>query len=76
MTLAELAERLGCELRGDGTIVIDAIRGLEEAGPGDLTFLANPRYAAQLAATRASAAIVASGADDLPIATFVNKRLM
>lgn len=69
MTLAELAERLGCELRGDGTIVIDAIRGLEEAGPGDLTFLANPRYAAQLAATRASAAIVASGADDLAIAT-------
>src|SRR5436853_2070093 len=69
MTLAELAERLGCELRGDGTIEIRAIRGLEEAGPGDLTFLANPRYAAQLAATRASAAIVARGSADLAIAT-------
>jgi UDP-3-O-[3-hydroxymyristoyl] glucosamine N-acyltransferase len=69
MTLAELAERLGCALRGDGAIEIRAIRGLEEAGPGDLTFLANPRYAPQLAATRASAAIVAVGADELPIAT-------
>jgi len=69
MTLAEIAERLGCELRGDGTVEIRAIRGLEEAGPGDLTFLANPKYAAQLAATRASAAIVATGAAELPIAT-------
>jgi UDP-3-O-[3-hydroxymyristoyl] glucosamine N-acyltransferase len=69
MTLAELAERLGCELRGDGTIEIRAVRGLEEAGPGDLTFLSNPRYAAQLDATRASAAIVARDGADLAIAT-------
>jgi len=47
MTLEELATRLGCELRGDGTMQIQAIRGLEEAGPGDLTFLANPKYAAE-----------------------------
>jgi UDP-3-O-[3-hydroxymyristoyl] glucosamine N-acyltransferase len=38
-------------------------------GPGDLTFLANPKYAPQLAATRASAAIVAKDAAELPIAT-------
>ena len=69
MMLGELAERLGCELRGEATIAIAAIRGLEEAGPGDLTFLANPRYAAQLAATRASAAIVATGSAELSIAT-------
>ncbi|MEB2285533.1 MAG: hypothetical protein B6D46_02525 [Polyangiaceae bacterium UTPRO1] len=69
MKLAEIAERLGCELRGDGAIEILAIRGLEEAGPGDLTFLANAKYAAQLAATRASAVIVASAAAPLPMAT-------
>ncbi len=69
MTLAEIAERLGCELRGDGSIVVNAIRGLEEAGPGDLTFLANPKYAAQLAATRASAAIVAASQPEIAIAT-------
>jgi len=72
MTLAELAAELGCELRGDGTIPIRAIRGLEEAGPGDLTFLANPKYAPQLAATRASAVIVATDAAELPIATLRN----
>ena len=32
--------------------------GLDEAGPGDLTFLANPRYLSKLPHTRASAAIV------------------
>ena len=69
MTLAELAERLGCELRGEGAIEIRAVRGLEEAGPGDLTFLSNPRYAAQLNATRASAAIVARDGAELAIAT-------
>jgi len=69
MTLAEIAARLGCELRGDGAIAINAIRGLEEAGPGDLAFLANPKYAAQLATTRASAVIVAKEHADLPIAT-------
>ena len=69
MLLADIAARLGCEVRGDGSIDIRAIRGLEEAGPGDLTFLANPKYAAQLAATRASAAIVATSAADLSIAT-------
>jgi len=69
MKLAELAERLGCELRGDGTIEIRAVRSLEEAGEGDLAFLANPRYAAQAAATKASAVIVAADAGDLPCAT-------
>jgi UDP-3-O-[3-hydroxymyristoyl] glucosamine N-acyltransferase len=69
MKLAELAERLRCELRGDGTIEIRAVRSLEEAGDGDLAFLANPRYAAQAAATKASAVIVAADAGDLPCAT-------
>ena len=69
MKLGELAERLGCELRGDPALEIAAIRGIEEAGPGDLTFLANPKYAAQLASTRASAAIVAKSSAELPIAT-------
>jgi len=57
--LSELAERLGCDLRGDGGLEISRVRGLEEAGPGDLAFLANPKYAPQLATTRASAVIVA-----------------
>jgi UDP-3-O-[3-hydroxymyristoyl] glucosamine N-acyltransferase len=59
--LRELAGRLGCELLGDGETDVAGVAGLEQAGPGDLTFLANPRYAQKLATTRASAVIVARG---------------
>jgi UDP-3-O-[3-hydroxymyristoyl] glucosamine N-acyltransferase len=69
MKLGELAERIGCELQGDAAIEITAIRGLEDAGSGDLTFFANARYAAQLTSTQASAVIVATGMAALPIAT-------
>jgi len=61
--LRELAARLGCELLGDGDVEIRGVAGLEQAGPGDLTFLANPKYAAHLATTRASAIVVAPGHD-------------
>ena len=61
MKLSELAERLGCELRGDGDAEVGGVAGIEEAGPGDLTFLANPRYAARLASSRAGAVILAPG---------------
>jgi UDP-3-O-[3-hydroxymyristoyl] glucosamine N-acyltransferase len=53
-----LAERCGAELSGDGSIVIDAVATIDDAGPGAIVFLANPRYRARLAGTRASAAIV------------------
>ena len=69
MTLEQLAATLGCELHGDGTIEITAIRALEDAGPGHLTFLANPRYMTKLAATRASAVIVATAVPEVPLAT-------
>jgi len=59
--LRELAARLGCELRGDGRIEVRGVAGIEDAGPGDLTFLANPRYAALLAKTRASAVVISPG---------------
>jgi UDP-3-O-[3-hydroxymyristoyl] glucosamine N-acyltransferase len=59
--LRELAERLGCELRGDGDVEVGGVAGIEQAGPGDVTFLANPRYAPRLADTRAAAVILAPG---------------
>ncbi|HUG52614.1 MAG TPA: UDP-3-O-(3-hydroxymyristoyl)glucosamine N-acyltransferase [Vicinamibacteria bacterium] len=59
MILRELADRLGCVLRGDGEVEVHRVRGLEDSGPGDLTFVANPRYVPRLAGTRASAVIVA-----------------
>jgi UDP-3-O-[3-hydroxymyristoyl] glucosamine N-acyltransferase len=68
LTLRELAERLGCRLEGDGAIEIGRIAALEAAGPGDLSFLSNPKYASKLATTRASAAIVSEDAAPAPCA--------
>jgi UDP-3-O-[3-hydroxymyristoyl] glucosamine N-acyltransferase len=56
--LEELADRIGCTLRGDGGVDVLRVAGIEDAGPEELTFLANPRYARLLATTRAAAVIV------------------
>jgi UDP-3-O-[3-hydroxymyristoyl] glucosamine N-acyltransferase len=66
VTLGELAERLECRLEGDGEIEIRAVAGLEAAGPGDVTFYSNPRYAKALAVTRASAVILDDRAPAAP----------
>ena len=58
MTLGELARRLDCPVEGDAAIEIRRVAKIEEAGPGDLTFLANPKYASKLADTKASAVIM------------------
>lgn len=59
--LDELAARLGCRLEGDGGIEISAVRGLEEAGRGDLSFVASERYLPRLQVSAAGAVILAEG---------------
>lgn len=58
MKLSEIAERIGGAVEGNGDLEITAVAGLREAGEGDVSFLANPKYAAQVASTSASAVIV------------------
>ncbi len=58
LTLGELAEKIGAVLRGPGTIEVDSCASLDEAVAGQVSFLANPRYADQLAGCGASAVIV------------------
>ncbi len=65
MKLRELAERLGCQLAGDGAIEIHSLAGMEHAGPGQLTFLANPRYAHKVKDTRAAAILIKEPAPGL-----------
>jgi UDP-3-O-[3-hydroxymyristoyl] glucosamine N-acyltransferase len=55
--LCELADIVGGELEGDGEIQIHGVAGIREARPGEITFVANPRYAEFLPATHASAVI-------------------
>ena len=66
MQLGDLAAQLGCELDGQAGIEIQRVSTLEAAGPGDITFLANSRYTAALATTRASAVIAAPDTTGAP----------
>ncbi len=60
MTLADIAEQIGGKVHGDGTIEIERVATLENAGPGDISFLSNPRYHRHLTATKAAAVILAA----------------
>jgi UDP-3-O-[3-hydroxymyristoyl] glucosamine N-acyltransferase len=58
MKLAQLAQHLGATLKGDPSTVITGVASIETAGPGTLTFVANPKYASLAKTTRASAVLV------------------
>jgi len=58
VTPAELIAALGGDLLGGSDSCISRIAPLDEAGPDAISFLANPRYQAQLATTRAGCVIV------------------
>lgn len=62
MKLSLIAERLGARLEG-ADCDITGVAGIEHAAAGQLTFVANPRYAAAARTTHAAAVIVA---DDFP----------
>lgn len=73
MKLREIADYLGCELVGDGEIEITGVAGIEQAGPTELTFLANPKYAPKVRHTRAAAILVSEPVRDHPIASLVSQ---
>lgn len=56
--LLKIAEVIGGEVVGDGSIEITGLAKIQEAEAGDLTFLSNPKYAKFLKETKASAVIV------------------
>lgn len=58
VTLAELAKRFDCELRGDADVEIDGVASLASAGPRSITFVANPAYLPELTHTQAGAVLL------------------
>jgi len=62
--LAQLAERFALDLRGDGSRMICGVGTLATATAAQLSFLANPRYRAELSASHAGAVVLR--ADDAP----------
>ncbi|HWZ51667.1 MAG TPA: UDP-3-O-(3-hydroxymyristoyl)glucosamine N-acyltransferase [Granulicella sp.] len=69
MRLAELAEHLGAELKGDPAAEITDVAGIEEAGPGQVTFVDNPKYAGFARTTRAAAVLVKPDFPEIAAAT-------
>jgi UDP-3-O-[3-hydroxymyristoyl] glucosamine N-acyltransferase len=73
MTLSELAEALGCRIEGGGEgVEIAGVRGVESAGEGHLTFLANPKYGPKLKATRAAAVLASRAIPGIPTLVSAN----
>jgi UDP-3-O-[3-hydroxymyristoyl] glucosamine N-acyltransferase len=58
MIIAEIAEKIGGRLEGDGTAELTGLAGIAQARRGDITFLSGRRYAAGVSETSASAIIV------------------
>jgi UDP-3-O-[3-hydroxymyristoyl] glucosamine N-acyltransferase len=72
LTLGDLAERVGGEVSGDGSCIIDGVATLKEARPGDISFLSDSRFAKYLASTSASAVILRKeDSDTCPVSTLV-----
>lgn len=67
MKLSAIANALGARLEnGSPETEIRGLNGIEQAGPGELTFVSNPKYAAAARSTKASAVIVS---EDFPSIT-------
>ncbi len=72
-TLAELAQRFGCECRGDPERVIRQVATLSNATADTISFLASPAFRGQLIETTAGAVILEEGyAADCPVDCLIN----
>lgn len=69
MKLSQLAEHLGATLRGDSSVEINGIAGIEEALPGQVTFISNKKYVPLARTTRASAILVEESFPEILIPT-------
>lgn len=65
-TVGELAELVGGTLVGDASFVIEGASGLSEAGPRDISFLGNAKYAEQAATSKAGALFLPPAAAQAP----------
>ena len=71
--LADLAAKLGCQLHGNPTTEISGVSTIEKAGTGELSFLANMKYAPKVSASRASAILAAEPLKNFAGATLVSQ---
>src|SRR6266567_2516634 len=75
MKLSAIAATLGARLEnGSPDTEITGVAGIEAAGPGQVTFISNPKYAAAARATKASAVIVAEDFPPLSTAAMLRSK--
>jgi UDP-3-O-[3-hydroxymyristoyl] glucosamine N-acyltransferase len=65
LSLADIVARLGGRIAGDAGVVVTQVGSLENAGPGEVAFLSNPRYKSKVMATRAGAIVVSPATESL-----------
>src|ERR1039457_825482 len=75
MKLRELAAALDCGSTGEADIEITGVQGIDDAGPGHITFLSNPKYAPKLRTTQASAVIAGQAVSGIPTLISANPYL-
>ncbi len=66
-TLAELAKEVGGAVRGDASVRVKRVCGIEDAGPDDITWVSHEKYAARLRHCRAGAVVVDRHFGDTPM---------
>ena len=69
MKLGELARQLGAELRGNAELEVTGVKGIEDAGPTEVTFVANPKYGGLARKTKAAAVLVEPEFPEIEAAT-------
>jgi len=67
MRLSEIASKTDCRMVAEVDVDIQRMAGIDEAGPGDLTFVSNRKYIGKIPATRASAIILSQDLPTVPI---------
>jgi UDP-3-O-[3-hydroxymyristoyl] glucosamine N-acyltransferase len=72
MKLKDLAAELGCQLFGEGDVEITGVQAMERAGPTELTFLANPKYAHRVKDCHAAAILVSEPVTNVSIRSLVS----
>ena len=60
---------MGAELRGDAELEVTGVKGIEEAGPAEVTFVANPKYGGLARKTKAAAVLVEPEFPEIEAAT-------
>src|ERR1700731_5465479 len=75
MKLSHIASVLNVRLENESTDTeITGLNGIEQAGPGELTFISNPKYAAAARSTKASAVLVAEDFAGISTATLLRAK--